>query len=71
MDKLIIVSDGKTGNTTVNCGDSTTLYITPNTGYHTVDVKIYGESIAIRDSYTFEKVRENHTIEVEFSPVGS
>ena len=58
-----------TGNTTVNYNGSTTLNITPYDGYGIADVKIDGESKGAIGSYTFEKVTENHTIEVIFSRV--
>ena len=54
------------GEVNVNYGDSQTFTITPNTGYHIVDVKVDGESQGAIESYTFEKVTENHTIEVIF-----
>ncbi|MGN1012894.1 MAG: hypothetical protein ACI4ON_03585 [Clostridia bacterium] len=56
-----------TGNTTVNYNGSTTLNITPNTGYHIVDVKVDGVSKGAIDSYNFENVTNNHTIDVLFS----
>ena len=55
-----------TGNTTVNYNGSTTLDITPYDGYVIADVKIDGISKGVIESYTFEKVTENHTIEVIF-----
>ncbi|MGN1383987.1 MAG: hypothetical protein ACI4XD_01690 [Clostridia bacterium] len=56
-----------TESATVNYGDSKTFAITPNTGYHIVDVKVDGESKGAIESYTFENVTKNHTIEAEFS----
>ena len=38
-------------------------------GYVIADVLVDGESIGAVDSYTFENVRQNHTIEVRFQPV--
>ena len=58
-----------TGNTTVNYNGSTTLDITPYDGYVIADVKIDGIRKGVIESYTFEKVKENHTIEVIFSRV--
>lgn len=58
-----------TETATVNYGGSKTFTITPNTGYHIVAVKVDGGSIGTIESYTFENVTKNHTIEVEFSNV--
>ena len=56
-----------TESATVNYGDSKTFTITPNTGYHIVDVKVDGESKGAIESYSFENVTNNHTIDVLFS----
>ncbi len=56
-----------TESATVNYGDNKTFTITPNTGYHIVDVKVDGESKGAIESYSFENVTNNHTIDVLFS----
>ncbi|MGN0967178.1 MAG: hypothetical protein ACI4OP_06325, partial [Candidatus Coprovivens sp.] len=44
------------GEVNVNYGDNKTFTITPNTGYHIVDVKVDGESKGAIESYSFENV---------------
>lgn len=51
----------------VRHGDSQIFMITPNTGYHTVDVKVDGISQGPILSYTFTAVSAPHTIEAVFS----
>lgn len=50
----------------LNYGDSKTFTFYPNTGYSVYDVKVDGVSIDPVSSYTFENVRENHTISVTY-----
>ncbi len=54
------------GSTVVNHGGSQTFSITPNTGYHTVDVIVDGVSVGAVTSYPFNNVTANHTIEATF-----
>ena len=51
---------------TVNPGTSQTFTITPNTGYHVVDVSVDGISQGAITSYTFNNVTANHTIQAVF-----
>ena len=44
-------------------GSSKTFTITPDAGYVIEDVLVDGESVGAVDKYTFENVREKHTIE--------
>lgn len=39
----------------------------PNRGYEIDRVRVDGDSVRVRDSYTFEEVEENHTIRVTFT----
>jgi len=54
------------GNVAVNYGDNQTFTITPDTGYHIKDVVVDSVSQDAIDSYTFEHVTANHTIEAQF-----
>ena len=54
------------GNVSVREGRDQTFTITPDKGYAVANVKIDGKSIGAVKSYTFEKVRRTHTIEVIF-----
>jgi|GEM_PF-6684170 len=54
------------GTVTVNYGESKTFTITPDAGYKISDVKVDGKSVGAVSTYTFEKVIDNHTIEVTF-----
>lgn len=56
------LTDGK-----VTEGESATFTITPNSGYEIADVKVDGQSIGKRTSYTFENVTAAHTIEATFA----
>ncbi len=47
-------------------GSSTTFSFTPDEGYKISDVLVDGESIGAVDSYTFESVMGNHTVEALF-----
>ena len=48
-------------------GSSKTFTITPDAGYVIEDVLVDGESVGAVDKYTFENVREKHTIEAVFA----
>ncbi|HEY6872712.1 MAG TPA: hypothetical protein VI298_08310 [Geobacteraceae bacterium] len=52
---------------TVNCGGSQAFTITPNTGYHIVDVKVDNVSQGAISSYTFNNVTASHTISATFA----
>ncbi len=57
------------GDVLVSQFDSQTFTITPNTGYHIYDVKVDGASVLdelVDNTYTFENVSDNHTIEAYF-----
>ena len=51
----------------MNYGSSITFTITPNTGYHTTDVRVDGVSQGAISSYTFSNVTANHTISATFA----
>ena len=51
----------------VDYGSSSTCTITPNTGYHIVDVKVDGVSQGVITSYTFTNVTSAHTIDATFA----
>ena len=51
----------------VNYGGSQTFTITPNTGYHIVDVVVDGSSVGAVTTYTFNNVQANHTITASFA----
>ncbi|WP_313524028.1 S-layer homology domain-containing protein [Anaerotignum sp.] len=59
------------GNVTVNKGENKTFIITPNSNYSIADVKVDDVSQGRIQSYTFENVSANHTIEAAFSYNGS
>jgi hypothetical protein len=52
---------------TVNFGTNTTFTITPNVGYHVVDVLVDTISQGAITSFTFTNVQANHTISATFS----
>ncbi|BBB32235.1 hypothetical protein TTHT_0660 [Thermotomaculum hydrothermale] len=54
------------GQVEVNYGKSITFNFTPDTGYHISDVQIDGNSIGVVNSYTFDNVTTDHTIDVFF-----
>ena len=56
-----------TGVTNILSGGSQTYSITPQTGYHIVDVKVDGASQGVINSYSFPNVTANHTIDVLFA----
>ena len=57
------------GDIFVTHGDSQTFTIAADTeaGYEIADVLVDGESVGAVESYTFENVTSNHTIEAQFS----
>ncbi len=55
-----------TGSTTVNYGENTTLNIVANAGYHIESVEVDGVNKGKIDIYTFDNVKENHTIKATF-----
>ena len=55
------------GETAVTEGESKTYTITPDDGYKIADVKINGESVGAADTYTFENVTADATIEAVFA----
>ena len=54
------------GNVVVNYGSNQTFSITPASGYKIFDVKVDGASIGAINTYTFNNVKDNHTIEAIF-----
>jgi hypothetical protein len=56
-----------TGSVVVNYGNSQTFTITPNTGYHVVDVMVDSVSQGAITEYTFENVTTDHTISTSFA----
>lgn len=69
----ITASTGASGNvtpagvTTVNYGATPLYTITPNTGYHVVDVLVNGASVGAVTSYSFPGVTANQTISATFA----
>jgi len=55
------------GEVTVNQGANQTFAITPNEGYHVVDVLVDGSSVGAVTSYNFENVTAAHTISATFA----
>jgi lysophospholipase L1-like esterase len=55
------------GAVEVSYGEDQTFSITPDTGYHIVDVKVDGNSAGAITSYTFPSVTSNHTIAATFA----
>jgi len=55
------------GAVSVNCGDSQTFTITPDTGYHISDVLVDDSSVGAVSSYTFSAVDKDHTIAATFT----
>ena len=56
------LTDGK-----VTEGESATFTITPNSGYEIADVKVDGNSVGKKTSYTFSDVDKAHKIEATFA----
>lgn len=57
------------GDVKVKYNENQTFEITPDQGYTVKDVKVDGESKGSLTSYTFETVKDNHSIEAEFEKV--
>ncbi len=55
------------GTTTVNYGGSQPFTITPNTGYHIVDVLVDGKSKGAVSSWEFSDVQSSHTLTASFA----
>lgn len=55
------------GATTVNKGDNATYTITPDAGYHVVDVLVNGQSVGAAATYTFTNVTADQTISASFA----
>lgn len=55
------------GATTLNYNEDLTYTITPNAGYHIVDVLVDGISVGAVSQYNFVDVQENHTISATFA----
>ncbi|HOH21914.1 MAG TPA: fibronectin type III domain-containing protein [Bacteroidales bacterium] len=55
------------GATTLNYNEDLTYTITPNAGYHIVDVLVDGMSVGAVSQYNFVDVQENHTISATFA----
>ena len=58
------------GSVSVSAGGNKTFTIMANAGYKISNVLVDGKSVGAVDSYMFEKVRVNHTIEVLFAKEG-
>lgn len=58
------------GKVLVNRNSDKTFTVTPGDGYEIADVLVDGKSVGAVDSYTFEKVRANHTIAASFQAEG-
>lgn len=58
------------GSVSVSSGSDKTFTITANEGYEIADVLVDGESVGAVSEYTFENVREKHTIEARFTATG-
>lgn len=58
------------GETIVGWKHSKDYEVSASPGYELSDVLVDGKSVGPVPSYTFEDVREDHTIEARFSPVG-
>ena len=56
------LTDGK-----ITEGENATYTITPNSGYEIADVKVDGQSIGKKTSYTFKDVDKDHKIEATFA----
>ena len=54
------------GDVTVDHGDDQAFTITPDTGFHVLDVLVDGESVGAVTSYNFTNVTANHTITTSF-----
>ena len=59
------------GEVTVESGESLTFTITANSNYRINEILVDGKSVPVSSTYTFEKVTDNHTIQVSFTYIGS
>ena len=59
------------GEVKVGDGENITFVITPNTNYRIKEVLIDGNSVGIVNSYTFNNVQANHTIEAFFTELSN
>lgn len=57
------------GSVRVTHGGSKTFTVTPDTDHRIVDILVDGESVGVVSKYTFENVRERHTIEAIFEKI--
>lgn len=55
------------GNVVVNHGNSQSFTLTPNAGYHVLDVLVDSVSVGAVTEYTFTDVTSNHTISASFA----
>lgn len=55
------------GNVFVSDGGGQRFEFDPDRDYEINHIQVDGDSVRVRDSYTFEEVRENHTIHVTFT----
>lgn len=62
-----ITPAGTSGAVSVPSGSSPVFTFTPADGYEVGSVKVDGVKQAVRRDWTFSNVRENHSIEVEFT----
>ncbi|WP_442872100.1 S-layer homology domain-containing protein [Agathobaculum sp. NTUH-O15-33] len=58
------------GKVRVSRNSDKTFTVTPGDGYEIADVLVDGKSVGAVDSYTFERVRANHTIAASFQAEG-
>ena len=59
------------GRVRVRRGENQTFRITADDGYEIYDVEVDGESVGAVSRYTFENVREDHTISATFRQTGA
>lgn len=59
------------GTTIVGWKNNKTYTMTPQAGYGVKDVKVDGKSVGKRTSYTFNTVTVDHTIHVDWQPLGA
>ena len=55
------------GTVTVNRGADTTFTITPETGYHCVDIHVDTGSVGAHQTYSFHNITANHAINAAFA----
>ena len=54
------------GTVAVTCGAAQTFTISPDSGYHVLDVQVDGISVGVVASYAFSDVRANHSLVASF-----